>query len=101
VKALAACCEIVLVLGSEKSSNSKRLREVARQFGATSHLIRSASDLSADMFRAVESIGVTAAASTPEELVRELVGELRHRGWPDPVEIGGDEEPEDADGGIQ
>ena len=79
VKKMAAGCDIVLVVGSVTSSNSNRLCEVARQQGAAAHLVDDADDLQEHWFSGAKRIGVTAGASAPEHLVRELVERLRQR----------------------
>jgi 4-hydroxy-3-methylbut-2-en-1-yl diphosphate reductase len=80
VKALARQCQLVLVIGAENSSNSKRLVEVARTSGCASHLVAEASAVDPAWFEGVETVGVTSGASAPEWLVDELVAALRQRG---------------------
>ena len=80
VKALARECQLVLVIGAENSSNSKRLVEVARSHGRQSHLIAEASAVDPAWFEGVDTVGVTSGASAPERLVAELVDALRERG---------------------
>jgi len=80
VKELADECQLILVIGAENSSNSKRLVEVARSLGCASHLIAEASAVDPAWFEGVESVGVTSGASAPEWLVDELVEALRQRG---------------------
>jgi 4-hydroxy-3-methylbut-2-enyl diphosphate reductase len=80
VKALAAECELVLVIGSRNSSNSNRLVEVAREHGAASHLLDNASQVREEWLEGVETVGVTSGASAPEELVESLVAFFRERG---------------------
>jgi 4-hydroxy-3-methylbut-2-en-1-yl diphosphate reductase len=80
VKALARQCQLVLVIGAENSSNSKRLVEVARAAGCASHLVAEASAVDPAWFEGVETVGVTSGASAPEWLVDELVAALRERG---------------------
>jgi 4-hydroxy-3-methylbut-2-en-1-yl diphosphate reductase len=80
VKELAARCDLVLVVGSPTSSNSSRLREVAELCGAEAHLVESLADVDASWLDGKHTIGVTAGASTPEHLVRELVTWLEARG---------------------
>lgn len=77
VKELAAVAEVVLVLGSPKSSNSLRLVEVADRGGACAQLIQRAADVDWRWFRNISTIGITAGASAPEELVQELLDALR------------------------
>src|SRR6266536_1290199 len=80
VKELADQCQLILVIGAENSSNSKRLVEVARSLGCASHLIPEASAVDPAWFEGVDSVGVTSGASAPEWLVDELVEALRQRG---------------------
>jgi 4-hydroxy-3-methylbut-2-en-1-yl diphosphate reductase len=80
VKALAGECQLILVIGAENSSNSKRLVEVARALGCDSHLIPEASAVDPAWFEGVEVVGVTSGASAPEWLVDELLDALRERG---------------------
>src|SRR6266536_360798 len=80
VKELADQCQLILVIGAENSSNSKRLVEVARSMGCASHLIPEASAVDPDWFEDVDTVGVTSGASAPEWLVDELVDALRQRG---------------------
>jgi 4-hydroxy-3-methylbut-2-enyl diphosphate reductase len=80
VKALAARCDLILVLGAPNSSNSNRLREVARESGVPAFLIESAADFDPEWLRGARAVGVTAGASAPESLVTELVATLRRHG---------------------
>lgn len=80
VKAIAGDCQLVLVIGAPNSSNSLRLVEVAQRGGARSHLIQRAGEILPEWLDGVTTIGVTAGASAPEVLVREVIdrlGELR------------------------
>ncbi len=77
VKAMAATCEMILVVGSPTSSNSNRLCEVARQRGASAYLVDTAADIQPQWLEGVRSIGVTAGASAPEQLVQDLITALR------------------------
>jgi 4-hydroxy-3-methylbut-2-enyl diphosphate reductase len=72
--------EVILVLGSESSSNSKRLCEVAEERGARAYLIDSVHDIDPSWLDGVEHVGVTAGASAPEHLVREVLRWLESRG---------------------
>ncbi|MGI9338503.1 MAG: 4-hydroxy-3-methylbut-2-enyl diphosphate reductase [Gammaproteobacteria bacterium] len=92
VKKMAAECEVVLVIGSRASSNSNRLREVAELCGARAYLIDGAGDVNADWLRNATHIGVTAGASAPERLVREIVEWLRSRFGAKVYELPGVEE---------
>jgi 4-hydroxy-3-methylbut-2-enyl diphosphate reductase len=80
VKQLTRECQLILVIGAENSSNSKRLVEVARSRGCQSHLIAEASVIDPAWFEGVETVGVTSGASAPEWLVDELIEALRQRG---------------------
>jgi 4-hydroxy-3-methylbut-2-en-1-yl diphosphate reductase len=81
VKALVADgAEVVLVLGSESSSNSKRLCEVAEDLGARAYLIDSVADIDPSWLEGVRHVGVTAGASAPEHLVQEVLAWLAARG---------------------
>jgi 4-hydroxy-3-methylbut-2-en-1-yl diphosphate reductase len=80
VKALAGDCQLILVIGAENSSNSKRLVEVARALGCDSHLIPEASAVDPAWFEGVDTVGVTSGASAPEWLVDELLDALREHG---------------------
>jgi 4-hydroxy-3-methylbut-2-enyl diphosphate reductase len=72
---------LVLVIGSENSSNAKRLVEVAKTAGATATLVDGESDLSAELLAGHEIVGLTAGASTPEELVRATADRLAAAGY--------------------
>ena len=77
VKMLAKRCDVVVVVGSPNSSNSRRLREVAAREGVAAHLVDSASEMSRDWFSGVERVGLTAGASAPELLVAGVVDQMR------------------------
>ena len=79
VKAIAASCDAVLVIGAQNSSNSVRLVEVAEREGTPARLIARAADLDWDFLIGVGTLGITAGASAPELLVRELVDHLATR----------------------
>lgn len=87
VKELAPHCDLVLVLGSQNSSNSKRLVEVAKENGAASYLIDGAAEVQDEWLEDVEVIGITSGASAPDELVQNLVAFLRERGAPEPEDF--------------
>lgn len=80
VKKLAARCGCIIVIGSGKSSNSRKLREVAESCGAESILISSIADLP-DSWLKDGDIGITSGASAPEHLLREAVEKLVSLGW--------------------
>ena len=75
VKELATACDLVVVVGSQTSSNSNRLREVAASFGVPSFLIMSPNEVQPEWSQ-YKTIGVTSGASTPESVVEEIVGRL-------------------------
>ena len=76
VKELASKTDVVLVVGSQSSSNSNRLREVAELLGAKAHLIDNAEQIDLTWLDGAQSIGVTAGASAPEILVQNVVNRL-------------------------
>jgi 4-hydroxy-3-methylbut-2-enyl diphosphate reductase len=76
VKAIAPQCDLMLVIGAPNSSNSVRLVEVAERCGTPARLIGRASDITADWLDGVNTVGVTAGASAPEVLVREVIERL-------------------------
>src|SRR3569623_2056623 len=79
VKALAARCDVLLVVGSPTSSNSNRLRELAVKRGVPAYLIDGAEEIQRDWLDGKHAVGVTAGASAPEVLVQEVIAKLR--GW--------------------
>jgi 4-hydroxy-3-methylbut-2-enyl diphosphate reductase len=81
VKAVSEAIDLLLVVGSENSSNSKRLVEVGDNFGVRSHLVNDCSDVDTAWLAGVKNVGVTAGASAPEHLVRELIEFLRGHGF--------------------
>ena len=80
VKAMAPHVDLVIVIGSQTSSNSNRLREVAERFGVPARLVDSAADVDPDWLVGRRRIGVTAGASAPEALVQGLIERLRELG---------------------
>jgi 4-hydroxy-3-methylbut-2-enyl diphosphate reductase len=79
VKAVVPMCDVLLVVGSQNSSNSRRLVEVCRNEGVPAHLVDDASEVNAAWFTDVQTVAVTAGASAPENLVQELIESLRDR----------------------
>ena len=80
VKAIAENADLVLVIGSPKSSNSVRLVQVAKRAGARdARLVGSATDVDWSWFEDVRAVGVTAGASAPEDLVEELISAISSR----------------------
>jgi 4-hydroxy-3-methylbut-2-enyl diphosphate reductase len=80
VKALAEESDLILVIGSDNSSNSKRLVEVARSLGTPAHLIDDETEIQEDWLRGRDTVGVTSGASAPEWLVERVVDNLKRRG---------------------
>jgi 4-hydroxy-3-methylbut-2-en-1-yl diphosphate reductase len=87
VKALAAQCDLVLVIGATNSSNSVRLVEVARAAGTPSHLIADGSMIDPAWFEGVTTLGLTSGASAPEWLIESLLSTLRERGTAEITEV--------------
>jgi 4-hydroxy-3-methylbut-2-enyl diphosphate reductase len=87
VKAVSEFCDLLLVVGSQNSSNSKRLVEVGDNFGVRSYLVNDRSDVSTTWLEGVKNVAVTAGASAPEHLVAELIEFLRERGFHQMEEI--------------
>jgi 4-hydroxy-3-methylbut-2-en-1-yl diphosphate reductase len=79
VRALCHQSDLVLVLGSQNSSNSQRLSEIARENGVAAHLIDGVADIDPAWFQGVETVLVTAGASAPESVVEECLDFLRGR----------------------
>ena len=80
VKLLSPQVDIVIVVGSPTSSNSNRLREVAIKLGTVSYMVDSADELQADWFEGKRRVGLTAGASAPEILVREVIERIKALG---------------------
>jgi 4-hydroxy-3-methylbut-2-enyl diphosphate reductase len=80
VKMLAAQCDLVIVVGSPNSSNSNRLREVAKNLNVPAYLIDNAGELKPEWLQAKPRVGITAGASAPEVLVREVIARLKELG---------------------
>jgi 4-hydroxy-3-methylbut-2-en-1-yl diphosphate reductase len=87
VKQLARQSDLVLVIGSGNSSNSNRLVEVAREYGADSYLIDNESQVAEEWLDGKRVVGITSGASAPEELVQRLVEFFRRRGTADVREL--------------
>ena len=89
VKQLAGDCDLMLVVGSPNSSNSNRLRELAERMGAEAYLLDGVDDIDPRWLEGKSRIGVTAGASAPEILVKEVLEGLRALGANDPIEVSG------------
>jgi 4-hydroxy-3-methylbut-2-enyl diphosphate reductase len=81
VKHVAADAELMLVVGSDNSSNSNRLVEVSRNWGTTAYLIDSCKNIKPEWLEGVKTVAVTAGASAPECLVEEVVKFLAEKGF--------------------
>ena len=92
VKTLALETDVVFVVGSPNSSNSNRLRELAERCGTTAYLVDDPQQLEKAWLDKAVTIGVTAGASAPEELVSAVVNQLRDWGGESPNELVGREE---------
>jgi len=85
VKTLSQQCDLVLVVGSPNSSNSNRLRELAERNGCAAFLIDGPADIDPTWLNGKSNIGVTAGASAPEVLVRQVIDGLKALGAEAPV----------------
>jgi 4-hydroxy-3-methylbut-2-enyl diphosphate reductase len=92
VKKLLEQCDVLLVVGSRTSSNSNRLRELADRAGVPGYLVDGPADLKAEWFHGKGAVGVTAGASAPELLVRQVIAQLATWGGEAPREVIGREE---------
>jgi len=81
VKAVAPLCELLLVVGSQNSSNSRRLVEVCQKSGVPAYLIDDLKEVRPEWLEGVNTVSVTAGASAPENLVEELIESLREAGY--------------------
>ncbi len=88
VKQLSSDCDLILVVGSNNSSNSNRLREIAENKGIEGHLIDSADNIQLEWLKNKKRIGITAGASAPELLVNNVVEYLRCNGASEVTSIG-------------
>ena len=77
VRDLAGQTDVVIVIGADYSSNSRRLREIGEETGSCSYLIPDASHLDLEWLKTARSVGITAGASAPEILVQGLIDELK------------------------
>jgi 4-hydroxy-3-methylbut-2-enyl diphosphate reductase len=92
VKAIAEQCDFFLVVGSKNSSNTNRLREVADSFGVAAERIDNASELNPEWLKDRKIIGLSAGASAPEILVKEVIERLKSLGVTTVEEVTGVEE---------
>ncbi|AJX13086.1 4-hydroxy-3-methylbut-2-enyl diphosphate reductase [Burkholderia ubonensis] len=84
VRELSAQVDVLLVVGATNSSNSNRLREIGTESGVPSYLVADGSEVKAEWFAGAQTVGLTAGASAPEEMVEDVIGALRALG---PVEV--------------
>ncbi len=89
VKSMVKRCDVMLVVGSPESSNSNRLREIAEKAGIHGYLIDGPEDLRREWFEGKHAVGVTAGASAPEILVKQVVDRLREWGGQAAEEVTG------------
>ncbi|MCB1749503.1 MAG: 4-hydroxy-3-methylbut-2-enyl diphosphate reductase [Gammaproteobacteria bacterium] len=89
VKRMVQYCDLILVVGSQTSSNSTRLKEIAEKQGIPAYLIDSAAEIRTEWLEGRSSVGVTAGASAPEVLVDQVVQTLRDRGGLEVTEVPG------------
>lgn len=89
VRQLALECDLVLVVGSPNSSNSNRLRELAERCGTEAYLIDGPDDINPEWIKDRASIGITAGASAPEVLVKQVIDKLKACGAEAPIEMDG------------
>ena len=76
VRDLVKSVDLVLVVGARNSSNSNRLKDIGSESGVDTHLIETADDMSLSWFENVDSVGITSGASTPDELVKEVIDRI-------------------------
>lgn len=92
VKALAEQCDLVIVVGSQNSSNSRRLREVAASRGVEAHLVDAADEVQSRWLSGKVRVGVTAGASAPEILVKNVIECIRMMSGAEVVQMTGVDE---------
>jgi 4-hydroxy-3-methylbut-2-en-1-yl diphosphate reductase len=92
IKQINGAVDLVLVIGSQNSSNSQRLREVAMTDGKPAYLINDVTEINPDWLRGIESVGVTAGASAPEEYVTGVVEFLKSQGATEIQELSAENE---------
>ncbi|MCG6932131.1 MAG: 4-hydroxy-3-methylbut-2-enyl diphosphate reductase [Gallionella sp.] len=89
VKMLVRQCDAVVIVGSQNSSNSNRLREVAANVGVRAYLVNDASELRPEWFAGISRVGISAGASAPEVLVQGVISSLEELGGEKVVELQG------------
>ena len=76
VRDLVVHVDLMLVVGAKNSSNSNRLRDLGEESGVDTYLIETANDLDSKWFNDLESVGISSGASTPDELVNEVIDRI-------------------------
>lgn len=92
VRELSEHVDVLLVVGATNSSNSNRLREIGAESGVPSYLVADGSEVKAEWFAQAQTVGITAGASAPEEMVEHVIGALRALGPVDVTTMAGREE---------
>lgn len=92
VRSIANQVDLLLVVGAKNSSNSNRLRELAEKMGTTAYLIDTADNIELNWLENITKVGVTAGASAPDILVRQVIEKLKQQGGKEVVEYPGREE---------
>ncbi|MGU3780620.1 4-hydroxy-3-methylbut-2-enyl diphosphate reductase [Burkholderia metallica] len=92
VRELSEQVDVLLVVGATNSSNSNRLREIGTESGVPSYLVADGSEVKAEWFANAQTVGLTAGASAPEEMVEDVIGALRALGPVDVTTMAGREE---------
>ncbi len=89
VKMLVKQCDVVVIVGSQTSSNSNRLREVAANVGVPAYLVNDAEELQPEWFARKQRVGISAGASAPEVLVKGVITRLKKMGGTKVIELQG------------
>lgn len=92
VKKISPFVDIFLIIGSKESSNSNRLKEIAEKYGTKAYLINDKNEIPVEKVKNANAIGITSGASTPEELVQEIIEKLREMSGKEIIEMEGKEE---------
>ena len=92
VRELSKEIDVLLVVGATNSSNSNRLREIGSESGVASYLVADGSEVKPEWFAGVQTVGITAGASAPEEMVKNVIDALRALGPVDVATMAGREE---------
>ncbi len=84
--------DVLLVVGATNSSNSNRLREIGSETGVPSYLVADGSEIKPEWFAGAQTVGITAGASAPEEMVKNVIDVLRALGSVEVTTMAGREE---------